>query len=171
MLDCHPEETGELPETFQTNDCNPMAEENTPVILKKTSLLWPILLFPHCPRSHTVACTGRRLVKDVRFSAGFATLTLTVHSLRCRLVFPHLRLWEVQLGDITHLSRLKGKEELVEIRFAKSKTGWLTRLVLSGAPAIPRDRVLLNLGDDAETWFQELNRRITTGAVALGGSG
>ena len=38
--------------------------------------------------------------------------------------------------------------------------GLLTRLALYGEPDIPRDRVLLNLGDELENWHRQLSKRV-----------
>lgn len=137
-----------------------MSPAESKIILKKSSRFWPIVLFPHYQKSHTAAYTGRRFLKDVKFSLGFATIVLTEQWLRCRLIFPRFLMLEVQLRNILRLTRLEGKEEILEIRFSESRLGWLTRFALSGAPAVPRDRILLNLGTDTGKWFQELNSRI-----------
>jgi hypothetical protein len=42
-----------------------------------------------------------------------------------------------------------------------ARKGCLTRFALSGGAAIPRDRALLNLGDESEIWYRELSRRIS----------
>lgn len=40
--------------------------------------------------------------------------------------------------------------------------GLLTRLTLYGEPDIPRERVLLNVGDELETWHRQLSKRVDT---------
>lgn len=137
-----------------------MSSAESKIILKKTSHFWPIVLFPHYQKSHATAYTGRRFLKDIKFSVGFATIVLTNQWLRCHLIFPRFLVLEVQLRDILHLTRLEGKEGILEIRFSERRLGWLTRFALSGDPAVPRDRILLNLGKEADRWFQELDSRV-----------
>ncbi len=127
--------------------------------LKKTSLIWPIVLFPYHDRSHTSAYTGRRFIKDIKFSVSCATLFLTEKKLYCRLIFPHLLIFEIDTADITSAS-MDDKKEVLEIRFTNATFGWLTRFALSGDSAIPRDRLFLNLGDECEAWLERLNRHI-----------
>ena len=138
----------------------------TNVVLRKTNLGWPIIMFPYYERSHTVEYTGKEWVKDVKFAVGFATLFLTDRMLHCRLVFPRVLILEVELSDITHVSRLKDRHGILEIRFNKAKNGLLTRFALSGDAAIPKDRVLLNLGDESEIWYHELNKRVSVSREA-----
>ncbi len=97
-------------------------------------------------------------MKDVKFSVGFARLCLTETALYCTLIFPRLLLFEIHLSHITHVSKIEGKRGLIEIRFTNAKMSWLTRFALSGDPAIPRNRVILNVGDDLESWLRELGR-------------
>jgi len=136
-----------------------MNRSDNSTILRKTSFFWPIILFPSYERSQTIVYTGRGPGKDIKFSAGFARLTLTDSILRCRLIFPPLLILEVEFSDIIGVSRLEGKEGIVEIRFNKGRKGWLTRFGLSGDSTIPRDRALLNPGDEWETWYRELTER------------
>ena len=137
-------------------------------ILTKTSYIWPIALFPHHERSHTAAFTGREWVKDVRFGAGFARLNLTETTLSCMLIFPPLLLFEINLADISGLRVVEGKRGLLEIRFTKARLGWLATFALYGDPAIPRNRVILNVGDDWETWLQELGKLVGGNALEVG---
>ena len=138
-----------------------MSELDTGIVLKKTNLFWPIILFPYYRDSHTIEYTGQRAIRDVKFSVGFARLILTDRTLYCRLIFPPLPILEVQVCDITHVAMLEGKEGILEIRFMRGRKGLLTRLVLSGDPKIPQDRALLNLGKDSETWCRELRKRMS----------
>jgi len=138
-----------------------MTESDTGIVLKKTSLFWPIILFPYYKGSHTIEYTGRRWISDVKLSVGFARLCLTDEALSCRIIFPPLPILEIQVSDITDVAILKGKEEILEIRFKRARKGLLTRFALSGEPKIPQDRVLLNLGSDSETWYLELRKRIS----------
>jgi hypothetical protein len=130
------------------------------VILKKTRFIWPIVLFPYYKRGRTLAYTGRHFVKDIRFGASFATLYLTDSKLYCSLIFPHLLIFEIDILDIISVSLVEDKGDVIEIRFTHANYGWLTRFALSGDPAIPRDRLFLNLGNKCETWFENLNRLI-----------
>jgi len=118
-------------------------------------------MFPYYERSNTLAFTDKEWLKDIKFTTGFATLYLTDRMLHCRLVFPPVLILEVELSDITHISRLKGKHGILEIRFNKAKKGLLTRFALSGDAAIPKDRAFLNLGDESEIWYHELNKRVS----------
>jgi len=128
------------------------------IILSKISYLLPIFLFPYYQKSHTVAFTGREWVKDVRFGLGFARLSLTETALSCTLIFPPLFLFEIDLSDILDVSKIEGKKGLIEVRFTNAEMGWLTRFALSSDPAIPKNRVILNVGDDLESWLRELHR-------------
>ncbi len=128
------------------------------IILSKTSCFWPIALFPHFERSHTLVFAGRDWAKDVRFSIGFACLCLTETVLSCRLVFPPLLLFEIEPSNVLAVSKIEEKEGLIDIRFTNAKLGWLTRFALSGDPAIPRNRVILNVEDDLESGLRELGR-------------
>jgi len=138
-----------------------MTESDTGMVLKKTSLFWPIILFPYYKGSHTIEYTGRRWISDVKLSVGFARIYLTDEALYCKMIFPPLPILEIQVSDITDVAVLKGKEEILEIRFKRARKGLLTRFALSGEPKIPQDRVLLNLGSDSETWYLELRKRIS----------
>ena len=62
----------------------------------------------------------------------------------------------VELNDITRISRMEGKEGILEIHFRKAQEGFVTKMALSGEAEIPRGRILLNLGDDLVRWQQEL---------------
>jgi len=128
------------------------------IILSKTSYLWPIALFPHFEGSHTLVFAGRNWAKDVRFSIGFARLCLTETVLSCRLIVLPLLLFEIALSNILAVSEIADKSGLIDIRFTSATLGSLGRLALTGDPAIPRNRVILNLGDDLETWLRELGR-------------
>jgi hypothetical protein len=130
------------------------------VILKKTRLVWPIVLFPHYKKSHTLTFTGKQFVKDIRFGVSFAGLYLTESNLYCRLIFPRLLIFEIELADITFVFKVEDKKGVLEVKFNKAMFGWLSRFVLSGDPAIPRNHLFLNLGDECDIWFKELNRRI-----------
>ncbi len=130
-------------------------------ILKKTKPGWPIIMFPYYKRSHTLVYTGKEWVKDVKFSVGFATLCLTERILCCKLIFPPILILEIELSDITSISKLKDKYGILEIRFSRATKGLLSRFVLAGDAAIPRDRALLNLGDELEIWYRELSKRIS----------
>jgi len=132
-------------------------------ILKKTKCLWPIIMFPYYERSHTRSYTGKEWLKDIKADFSCATLYLTERDLRCKIIFPPFLLIEIELSDITNISRLEGKSGLLEVRFAKAKRGLLTKLALSGGSGIPKDRVLLNLGGEAEIWYRELVNRISVG--------
>jgi hypothetical protein len=136
------------------------------IILQKTNLYWPIILFPYYEQSHTFVYTGQRAIKDIKFSTGFAKLCLTDRMLSCKLIFPPLLLIEIQLADITQVFKREGMAEILEVRFDQARKGRLTRFALTGEPPkLPRDRVFLNLGDEAEMWNQELNKCIRAGAA------
>lgn len=130
-------------------------------ILKKTKLGWPIIMFPYYEKSHTVVYTGKEWLKDVKFTVGFATLCLTDRILYCRLIFPPILILKIELADVTSVSRLKGKHGILEVKFSRARKGWLTRFALRGGAAIPGDRALLNLGDESETWYRQLSKRIS----------
>ena len=130
------------------------------IILQKTNLFWPIIFFPYYERSHTIAYTGRRAIKDIKASFGFATLFLTESALCCRRIFPPHTIIDIQLSEITQVSRAINMDEILEIRFNKGKLGLLTRFFVTNGPNIPKDRLLLNLGDEAGAWYRELNKRI-----------
>jgi len=135
-------------------------------LLSKTSWFWPVALFPYYERSHTAAYTGTEWVKDVKMSIGFARLCLTEESLSCTLLFPRFRLFEIALSDISAFSMVEGKKGLLEVRYQRAHLSWWTRFCLSGDPAVPRDRVVLNLGDELDRWLGELSR--LTGLVPQG---
>jgi len=69
-----------------------------------------------------------------------------------------LFLFEIDLSDILDVSKIEGKKGLIEVRFTNAEMGWLTRFALSSDPAIPKNRVILNVGDDLESWLRELHR-------------
>ena len=138
-----------------------MAESDTGIVLKKTSVFRPIVLFPYYKDSHTIEHTGRRWISDVKLSVGFARLYLNDEALYCKIILPSLLILEIHLSDITDVTILEGKEEILEIRFKRARKGLLTRFALSGEPRMPQDRVLLNLGSDSKTWCLELRKRIS----------
>lgn len=131
-------------------------------------LIRPVAMFPYYERSHTVAYAGRRAggVRDVKFAAGFARLCLDEESVFCKLLFPPVLLFGIRLDDITGLSKVE-ETGLLEVRFSKCALGRLTRFALSRKPDIPRDRVILNLGDDLDAWIAEISAR--TGTAVPGG--
>ncbi len=128
------------------------------ILLSKVSYFWPVALFPYSPKSHTLQYTGREWVKDVKAAFGFSRLSLTESALCCTFIFPRLLLFEIALLDILNVSKVEGKEGLIEVRFTQAKMGWFVRFALSGDPAIPRDRVILNVGESLESWLRELER-------------
>jgi hypothetical protein len=126
------------------------------VVLRKMTRYWPIVLFPHHADSNTIVFTGKETVRDVKFGVSSATLILTSRTLSCRLNVLRFLVLRVELSDITRISRMEGKDGILEIHFKKAQEGFVTRMALSGEPDIPRGRVLLNLGSDLEKWKQEL---------------
>ena len=126
------------------------------IVLKKTTRYWPIVLFPHHADSNTIVFTGRETVRDVKFGVSSATLILTSRTLSCRLNVLRFLVLRVELNDITRISRMEGKEGILEIHFRKAQEGFVTKMALSGEAEIPRGRILLNLGDDLVRWQQEL---------------
>ena len=137
-----------------------MAAVEPVFILRKPHIFWPLVLFPYYLGSHTSVFTGRRFIRDVKFSSGFASLYLTEQALICRQIFPSILLLEIRLSDITQVSQLKLDEAVLEVRFNQCKLGGLAKISLSGDAAIPRDRVLLNLGKEATDWQEALLKRI-----------
>jgi hypothetical protein len=129
------------------------------IVLKKTTRHWPIVLFPHHTGSNTIVFTGKETVRDVKFGVGSATLILTSRALSCRLNVLRLLVLRVELEDIQTITRMDGKEGILEIHFDKAQEGFVTKMALSGESDIPRGRVLLNLGEDLERWRQELLAR------------
>jgi len=122
-------------------------------MLKKARFIWPIVLFPYHERSHTATFTGRRFIRDVRFGVSFARLYLSDRRLCCRLIFPPLLIFEVELSDVLSISK---RDKIIEVRFSRARLGWLTRFALSNDPAIPHDLLLLNLEDECDKWYNEL---------------
>jgi hypothetical protein len=134
-------------------------ESDYTVVLKKTTRYWPIMLFPHHPKSNTIVFTGRETVRDVKFGVGSATLILTSRAVSCRLNVLRLLVLRVELSDILKVTRMDGKEGILEVHFKKAQEGFVTKMALSGEPDIPRGRILLNLGEDLDRWEQELLAR------------
>jgi hypothetical protein len=129
------------------------------IVLKKTTRYWPIVLFPHHAKSNTIVFTGKETVRNVKFGVGSATLILTSRALSCRLNVLRLLVLRVELQNIRRITRMDGKEGILEIHFNEAQEGFVTKMALSGESDIPRGRVLLNLGDDLERWRQELLAR------------
>ena len=142
-----------------------MVSPASSVLLERRSYFWPIVLFPHYENSHTVAFTGRHNLKDVKFSAGFVRLTMSDTALECRLLFPTFPIFQIRLADITDVGTVEGKEGLVFVHFSKARLGWPARFALSGDSAIPKDRVLLDLGDAWQEWLETLRTRADSAAT------
>lgn len=126
--------------------------------MSKIGYFWPVAFFPYYPKSHTLEYTEREWVKDVKASFGLSRLSLTESAPSCTFIFPRLVLFEIALSDILDISKVEGKKGLIQVRFTKAKMSWFTRFALSGDPAIPRDRLVLNVGNNLESWLQELQR-------------
>ena len=135
---------------------------NEKILLKRRRYFWPLLMIPYFKGSHTVEITGirrRRLkfLKDVKVAQTFCTLFLTSKRLYCELIFPKIFLVEILLSDIRMIKINDKDDEVLEIEFEKCKWSWLLRLFMSGPEGdIPKNKVLLNLGEDIDKWLKSL---------------
>jgi hypothetical protein len=128
--------------------------------LEHRSWFWPVALFPHSRRSHTLTWLGLRegrivWFKDVVFQLS-GRLELTPEVLRCRgnLVSLWSRL-EIDRAAIESVRPSPKGDGLLEVRFREASKTRLLRYLTRG----PLDGVvLLNLGADADAWHRELAR-------------
>lgn len=133
-------------------------ESREEIVLEHRSRFWPVMLFPHFERSHTVGLIGwrdgrPRFVKDIALTSA-GRLVLTTRRLWGKGHF--FGLWcsiEIARRAIEAAEIRPDDEGLLEIRFHEArKKGWV-RFVARG----PLDgRVLLNLGDQSGRWYEAL---------------
>jgi hypothetical protein len=128
-------------------------------ILRKRRTLWPLVLIPYGPRSHTRAFTGRRVVKDVKASFNWSELRMDAERLTARLLFPRWLLFEVEVAEIEAAERSQQDDDILVLQLGDASYGRLLEwLVYRGGSAAPRGRVLLNLGEDADEWLAAIRK-------------
>jgi hypothetical protein len=128
------------------------------VLLEHRSWIWPVMLFPHIERSHTVGVIGWRgrrpvVARDIRFSSA-GRLVLSSDSLRGRSNLAGL--WcsfEIARTAIESVRPSSQGGTLLEVRFRAAKKSRLLRYMTRG----PLDGVvLLNLPGKVDRWAAAL---------------
>ena len=126
--------------------------------LEHRSWFWPVAVFPHIRRSHSLSCLGLRegrllWVKDVVFQVS-GRLELTPEVLRGTGNW--VSFWsrlEIDRASIESVRPSPKGDGLLEVRFREARKTRLLRYMTRG----PLDGVvLLNLGADADAWLREL---------------
>ena len=127
-------------------------------LLEHHSRFWPVMLFPHIDRSHSVALIGWRegrpvWLKDVVCGSP-GRLILTAENLHGRGNIYSWWSWiDIPRRAIESARPSPQTEGLLEVRFREARKsrflGFMTRGELGG-------RVFLNLGDACEEWRAKL---------------
>ena len=125
------------------------------LMMSQTRLIFPLVVFLGYPHSHTVMFTGRRWLKNPRFSAGFARLILTDRHLAAHWRGLRTLIIQIRRTDIESVTLLS--EGLLEVCFRDRVISEATHLLAySGRPQAQPDRIWLSLGKNAAVWFDAL---------------
>ena len=134
----------------------------TDPILSEANWIWPLVFFAYeIEDSHTRTFTGRTVIGGMKSALARVRLELRHDGLEVRGRLSgtvHLR---VKPDAIVSCELRGSSRPLVEIRFSQSEWSRFARLLVSGAPAGARDRVVLNV-DSPSTWKDQIDRLIAT---------
>lgn len=132
----------------------------SPPILSEAHWIWPLVFFPYeIEDSHTRTFTGRTVIGGMKSALARVRLDLREEGLIVsgRLTGAVHR--TVKRSDLVSCALQSGPRPLVEVRFAESEWSRFARLLVSGAPAGARDRVVLNVRSPTG-WKTQIDRLI-----------
>ena len=131
-------------------------------ILSEAHWVWPLVFLPYeIERSHTRTFTGRAVIGGMKSAMARVRLELRDDGLRVRGRVSGIVHLDVAAGGITSCELRGGSRPLVEVRFSDSEWSRLARLLVSGAPAGARDRVVLNV-ESPSVWKQQIDQLIAS---------
>lgn len=129
-------------------------------ILSEAHWVWPLVFFPYeIEHSHTRTFTGRAVIGGMKSAMARVRLELWDDGLRVRGRLSGIVHLDVEPSGITSCELRGGSRPLVEVRFSDSEWSRLARLLVSGAPAGARDRVVLNVASPS-VWKQQIDQLI-----------
>ena len=132
----------------------------SPPILSEAHWIWPLVFFPYeIEDSHTRTFTGRVVIGGMKSALARVRLELRHDGLEVRGRLSgrvHLR---VERNGIVSCELRGGSRPLVEVRFSESDWSRFAKLLVSGAPAGARDRVVLNV-ESPSTWKEQIDRLV-----------
>ena len=134
-----------------------MIESSAKHILVVRRWFLPLALVPYAKGSHTANLLGwqgrrPRWIKDVKAAFNFSTARLNDDHLRIETFFPWRWLvLEIAREDIVGADINAQDAGVVDIRFRDALRGRYYRMASAGGDVV-RDRVMLNIGDEAADW-------------------
>ncbi len=127
-------------------------------ILSEAHWVWPLVFFPYeIEHSHTRTFTGRAVIGGMKSALARVRLELWSDGLRVSGRLSGIVHLDVRLDAIVFCELRGEAHPLVEVRFSESKWSRFAKLLVSGAPAGARDRVMLNVRAPAE-WKAQIDR-------------
>lgn len=122
--------------------------------------MWPLVFFPYdIEHSHTRTFTGRTVIGGMKSALARVRLELWEEGLKvCGRITGKVHL-EVDRSALLSSELRDGS--LLEVRFSESDWSRFAKLLVSGAPAGARDRVVLNV-QSPSMWKQQIDRLIAT---------